>query len=541
MKQWILLVSMFCGAEVVLGQTAGTCATGKAEAYLDVGNVRARLMNTGGLFWNSAPNVYEVPKGSGINSMFHTSLWLGGKVQDSLRMAATQYGPFEYWPGPIKSSEQPLYDCSAYDRLAVIYRDDIERYERSGHVSTNLATWPWQWGAPVIDGDGDPDNYNLAGGDRPELLGDQTVWWVMNDLGNAHGRTLTQPIGMEVRVSAFAFNTVGAVGNATFYRYQFHYKGIAPLDSAYVGFFNDPDLGEFSDDYIGSDTTLGMGYVYNADDLDEEYYGPAPPALGLSLLQGPIVIDDGYDNDRDGDVDEAGERLRVSSVNNQWPGAIFGRPDRGPEYYNILRGLRRDGTPMTEGGFSDRVTPFIFPGDPVTGQFWSEVNYDGNGNEVGASDRRFVVGSGPFRMMPDEVQEIVLAIAWARGDSNLDAVRKLREDMAYIQGITQDLMQPRSAAGKARQGPSFSLGYYHAFPNPFRQTTTIRYSLERSAQTRLAVYDVLGREMAVMVDAKQDAGWHEVQLNAADFAPGVYFYRLQVGEQIATETMVVQR
>lgn len=544
MRKGFLIIGLLFAIDGVYAQQAGTCTVGEAEAFLDVGNVRARLMNTGGLFWNGSPNVYEVPKGDGVNALYYANFWIAGRVQDSLRIAASQYGPYEFWPGPIGSIEDPLYNCTKFDRLATIYRADIERYEASGSISPRLATWPWQWGASVLDGDGDPGNYNLAGGDRPELLGDQTVWWVMNDIGNEHLRSHGKPIGMEVHVLAFAFNTVGVVGNTTFYRYRLHYRGTEPLDSAYVGFFFDSDLGQFFDDYIGADTTLGMAYTYNGDNHDEEEYGNAPPALGASFLQGPLAMEDGRDNNRDGTVDEEGERLRVTSVTTHWGGGgLLGAPDRGPEYYRFMQGLWRDGSPIREGGYGadpvGKPTTFMFAGDPVAGAFWSEVNAHPDGLAMTPADRRMVMAAGPFQMEPGDVEEIVLAIVWSRGDSNLDSVRKLREDMAYIQSITPDLMASRSAVSKSRWGDRFALGYHKAYPNPFVEATTIRYSLEHTAHVRLTIFDMLGREVATLVDKTQEAGWHEAVFNAEGLASGTYLYRLQIGQHVATETMVV--
>ena len=57
------------------------CPTGTAEAYLDINNVRARIFNNGALFWRGDPFVYEVPKGSGKNTMFTVSLWVAGTVE----------------------------------------------------------------------------------------------------------------------------------------------------------------------------------------------------------------------------------------------------------------------------------------------------------------------------------------------------------------------------------------------------------------------------------------------------------------------------
>jgi hypothetical protein len=88
-------------------QTVGDCAPAQAEAYLDVGNVRARIFNNGNLFWRGAPNVYEVPKGSGVNPIFAAGLWIGGLTQDTVRMAGSSYGPYEFWAGPLTPDGQP--------------------------------------------------------------------------------------------------------------------------------------------------------------------------------------------------------------------------------------------------------------------------------------------------------------------------------------------------------------------------------------------------------------------------------------------------
>ena len=65
------------------------------------------------------------------------------------------------------------------------------------------------------------------------------------------------------------------------------------------------------------------------------------------------------------------------------------------------------------------------------------------------------------------------------------------------------------------------------YPNPFNPTTVISYQLPVTSDVRLAVYDLLGREVRVLVDAKMEAGIHEVTLEGSGLSGGVYFYRLQ--------------
>lgn len=64
------------------------------------------------------------------------------------------------------------------------------------------------------------------------------------------------------------------------------------------------------------------------------------------------------------------------------------------------------------------------------------------------------------------------------------------------------------------------------YPNPFNPATTITYRLPTSGMVRLAVFDLLGREAAVLVNERRDAGSHEVNFDGSRFASGVYFYTL---------------
>jgi hypothetical protein len=68
------------------------------------------------------------------------------------------------------------------------------------------------------------------------------------------------------------------------------------------------------------------------------------------------------------------------------------------------------------------------------------------------------------------------------------------------------------------------------YPNPFNPTTTIGFDLPARTNVSLRVYDMLGREVARLVDGVQEAGRHETQFNAAAMPSGVYFYRLTAGE-----------
>jgi photosystem II stability/assembly factor-like uncharacterized protein len=83
----------------------------------------------------------------------------------------------------------------------------------------------------------------------------------------------------------------------------------------------------------------------------------------------------------------------------------------------------------------------------------------------------------------------------------------------------------------------FSLG--RNYPNPFNPSTTISFTVPARMFVRLTVFDVMGREIARMVDGELPAGVHECRWNAAGRASGVYYYRLQAGERVETRTMMM--
>jgi len=77
------------------------------------------------------------------------------------------------------------------------------------------------------------------------------------------------------------------------------------------------------------------------------------------------------------------------------------------------------------------------------------------------------------------------------------------------------------------------------YPNPFNPTTTISYQLSAVSRVSLKIYDVLGREVATIVDACQNVGTHAVTFNAGKLPSGVYFYRLNAGGLSSVKKMVV--
>jgi len=433
----VLLAALTAGPTLAQAPIPGNCSLGTAQADLNVSDVSARLFNTGSLFFgNSSQAHYLVPRMTGRTPMFAAGIWVGGMVGGELRVAGSTYWDFEFWPGPLDEfTGRPPDpdDCSAFDRIWVVGVRDVEDYVAGRPASPDLLDWPIGLGAEVVDGDGVPGNYNLAGGDRPRIYGTQTAFWVMNDVGNTHANSLTPPIGLEVRVHAFAISSaVQSLNRVTVYRYTLVNRGGAAFESARFSIWADPDLGDAADDYVGSDTARGVAYVYNADNQDGSgsggTYGIAPPAAGFDFLNGMAAF-----------------RWPLKSGPQPW-----GHPPAGPEMYNAMRGRWNDGSPITEGGYGadpcgpvvcNPVTLYHFPGDPVTNSFWSEPRpQPGSGPPLNSQDMHLIGSSPAFLLAPGQEMTFDIALVFGLGTSNLDGITVMR--------AASDVVQQRYGTGR---------------------------------------------------------------------------------------------
>ena len=79
------------------------------------------------------------------------------------------------------------------------------------------------------------------------------------------------------------------------------------------------------------------------------------------------------------------------------------------------------------------------------------------------------------------------------------------------------------------------------YPNPFNPETSITFSLDKAGKATLTVYNMIGQKVATLIEKKLAEGVHQVDFSASNLPTGVYFYRLQVGNQVSMKKMVYMK
>ena len=416
---------------------------------------------------------FAFPAGSTQATAMMGGLWVGGlDPGGQLRLSAQDYHMVQgsgqdFWPGPLTSGTA-LTDSAtmaAYNqhwRITAAERDAFLADFADNGVVDSPQLYPGVFGwpafgqdaagnslalAPFVDLDGDPSSYDPLAGDYPDLLGTEMLWGVTNDVGAGGARhSTTAPLGLEVHQSVFVFACDSSpLSQALFVRYEIINRSNQAYDDLYLGMWTDPDIGGAFDDYAGVDTSLALMYAYNGGSPDP-VYGAQIPAWGVGLLQGPLApAGDGLDNDRDGQVDEAGETWSLTSFashrNDFSP--LLGNPSAAGGYYAYLRGEDLSGTPFVDnysnGGPGTGLAadgagiplPYLFPGDACAGTGWT-ASLAG----VSSADWRMVGGTGPISLAPGQRETLSFQFSVAQATNGDPA-----EAVCALQALALDLRQ----------------------------------------------------------------------------------------------------
>jgi len=275
----------------------------------------------------------------------------------------------------------------------------------------------------------------------------------------------------------------------------------------------------------------GAAYIFRWDGLDWNpeaklvaSVGSVDDGLGASVaLEGDFALV-GAPNRGDADAGAAyvfrrtgglwGVReLAVLQASDESDGQRFGRGVALSGSYALIG---------ADGADAERGAAYVFQ---RSGTNWLEKA------RMGPTDE-----GGPDRFGQTVALDGEDALIGARYDANGNGATA---GSAYLVALEGQVIITAVDEPDAMTPPAFVLE--QNYPNPFRSETTIRYILPATAQVSLRVYDVLGRQVDVVVDQLQPAGPYAVAYDGSRLAAGIYLYRIQAGDTAQVRRFIVVR
>ena len=215
------------------------------------------------------------------------------------------------------------------------------------------------------------------------------------------------------------------------------------------------------------------------------------------------------------------------------------------EFYNFMRGFLPDPPYPASNEFPSDVADYgsqgvyLLAGDPVAGTGKIDGVHDI------AGDRRISSVNGPFHLNLGEIAEVVIGLSAGMGNSNLNSITKLRENviaadtsfLGLVESGQVHVVDVKSILSENQNPDNFYL--FQNYPNPFNPVTTINYQLTMNSFVTLKVYNTLGEEVAILVNGEKPTGKYEVTFDASELSSGIYFYRLKASSFIQSKKMIL--
>jgi hypothetical protein len=436
--------------------------------------------------------------------IYSTSLWFGGKdSQGQIHGAFQTYGQngYDIFGGPAadiydENSVFNIWNTQFYITKAEV-ENHIANWESPGYnVPFNINQWPTRGSsalgeseflAPFEDLNGN-QLYEPQLGEYPRFPGDYCILSIYND-NRPHEESYCQVVKAEVLQYLYWFDAENypTLKNVIFSKHHLRNRSTIFYSDFKTGLFVDGDLGNFSDDYLGSDPSLNLCYYYNGDEEDEGPlgFGSASPALGIVQLHGEFsgVI---------------GDIFSVPQSQSQYTCT---------QYYQALSRIWIDGNPLTSGGTgyqSGEPTNFIYNDR----EDWTELSAG-----IAPGDRRALICSDIDLFGPNEVICLDYAFVFHLDSlKNSNAVDVLKSQVAEVRNnsIVQSLTSNCDLSLSVRELPD-SKGIVKVFPNP--SNAMVQFNTEKN--TIISIYDVQGR-LINRFNCDGNCSW-----NSNETSPGV--------------------
>ncbi len=499
---------------VVMDETS----TDKTQDYLNVNHLMLPLTSNGqiGALMNDSIGYHRDENGVLRSVLYQANLWLyaehSGTEYISAQIYSSESGTGEvvgasFFAGPVASDYDKPYDNRVWRVTSGDVAAHLAGYFNPAYVMPDaIANWPAhgnvQYGeasclAPFEDNTSDW-NYHPETGDVPAVLEDEIIYAIFNDEnGKRNHLSTTGPLGVEMHLMLFGkSSTTADLSNTVFAQYVIINRTAKDFVNMYVGLWNDMDIGNPMDDYIGCDTNLQLFYTYNGSTYDPDKgdlpgFADRPPAMGVVFLNS-----------------------KLSSFSYVEPSNLAMQDVK----YILTRNR------LTEGD-----SAFMFWGDPVSGNGWIETQMP--------FDRRSVGVTGPYELMSGETLTLDMAFVFARDTAlpNPASVGLLKQRVSAVKDYyenTSDWDLPFGICAPLSVRKSYGTeAELLLFPNPAGDRITLTTGQDID---RVQLYDVQGR----LISVANPNGSSVVDMDVSALSTGVYIVRIWSGNKVFRSRLV---
>jgi hypothetical protein len=158
---------------------------------------------------------------------------------------------------------------------------------------------------------------------------------------------------------------------------------------------------------------------------------------------------------------------------------------------------------------------------------------ENNLNDAGVSENKNQNIDKKTGYEKSKLAEVESRISLFNPSNRPELSNRIQEDLKLLLGLNRSNNSNNSSI-------PLEFRLHQNYPNPFNPVTTIKYDLPKDANVKIKIYDLLGREVAILInnDLKK-AGSYQIEWNAGNFASGVYFYRIEAGNFVQSKKMVL--
>jgi Secretion system C-terminal sorting domain len=510
----------------------------QSDAYLDINNLKIGFNANNTMFvdyknWRAN---YEFPKGSGKHSNFLNSFCITGlDSNNKLHSSASLFSSIQdFLPGPLDANDS--IESSVSNGWKYVWKVDLKTIELFNNLTTHtlantpneILIWPavgniYARGknntiltiaetlAPFIDVNND-GIYNALDGDYPIIKGDQALWWVFSDNGNAYNRINSKPFKVQCQLMAYACK-YESLENVFFLDMAIINKSDMPYHDMRTGLMSFVDLGAFNDDYIACDTDLNLAITYNGQNTDA-VYNNGLTQHGCMLLKSPAITNFGD------------TKLGSFMMMNTW-----NFPNVNSQFHHALHGRFKDGTPQRKS--CNTITGGNIVQHAFAGAFGSTDGSNENGCGNTAGDRAYLLATQSYNLAPNNVANHTFAFMNTPIGSNnasfsmlIDLAKDVKIDYAYNPNGCNDY--PLQISNNTIEN-QFSI-----YPQPSHSAITISSANEYF--TSAMIFSVDGKVMLKNNFAKS----MHYQLSLPSLAVGHYILVLQTDKRIVRKKIVIE-